>query len=68
MINDKGSCQKKTFFFWETFPKCGWVGWLIPKQGPNPSKHPQITPKIAFSDPDFTFRSPKSLKNPGVDG
>ena len=22
--------------FWEIFPKCGWVRWLIPKQGPNP--------------------------------
>ena len=26
---------KKTFF-WEISPKCGWVAWLIPKQGPNP--------------------------------
>ena len=39
----KGGCQKKRFF-WDIFPKCGWVGWLIPKQGPNPSKPPQITP------------------------
>ena len=37
-----------------------WV--LIPKQGPNPSKPPQITPKIALFDPNFTFRSPKSKK------
>ena len=29
----KGSCQKN--FFWDIFPKCGWVGWLFPKQGPN---------------------------------
>ena len=57
---------KKKKFFWEIFPKCGWVGWLIPKQGPNPSKPPQITPKIAFFDPNFTFRSPKSHKNPWV--
>merc|ERR1712218_272262 len=63
----KGSCQKKRFF-WEIFPKCGWVGWLIPKQGPNPSKPPQIAPKIAFFDPNFTFRFPKSHKNPGVGG
>ena len=34
-----------------------WVGWLIPKQGPNP-----------FFDPYFTFRFPKSHKNPGVGG
>ena len=39
---------KKKGFFWEISPKCGWVGWLIPKQGPNPSKPPQITLKIAF--------------------
>ena len=59
---------KKKTFFWNIFPKCGWVGWLIPKQGPNPSKPPQIAPKIAFFDPNFTFRSPKSHKNPGVGG
>ena len=59
---------KKTRFFWDIFPKCGWVGWLIPKQGPNPSKPPQIAPKIAFFDPNFTFRFPKSHKNPGVGG
>ena len=56
---------KKTFF-WEISPKCGWVVWLIPKQGPNLSKPPQITPKIALVDPNFTFCSPKSHKNPGV--
>ena len=39
---------------------------VIPKQGPNPSKPPQITPKIAFVDPNFTFCSPKSHKNPEV--
>ena len=44
------------------------MGWLIPKQGPNPSKPPQIAPKIAFFDPNFTFRFPKSHKNPGVGG
>ena len=27
---------KKTFF-WEISPKCGRLGWLITKQGPNPS-------------------------------
>ena len=31
--------------------------------GPKP---PQITPKIALFDPNFTSRSPKSHKNPGV--
>ena len=64
----RGAAKKKTGFFWEISPKCGWVGWLTPKQGPNPSKPPQIAPKIAFFDPNFTFRSPKSHKNPGVGG
>ena len=58
----------KKQFFGEISPKRGWVGWLIPKQGPNPSKPPQITPKIAIVDPNFTFRSPKSHKNPAVGG
>ena len=48
----KGSCQKKRFF-WDIFPKCGWLGWLIPKQGPNPSKPPQITPKNRLFRPEF---------------
>merc|ERR1712218_99190 len=64
----RGAAKKKTGFFWEISPKYGWVGWLTPKQGPNPSKNPQIAPKIAFFDPNFTFRSPKSHKNPGVGG
>ena len=59
---------KKKRFFLDIFPKCGWVGWLIPKQGPNPSNPPQIAPKIALFDPNFTFRFPKSYKNPGVGG
>ena len=63
-----GGLPKKNRFFWEISPKYGWVGWLTPKQGPNPSKPPQIAPKIAFFDPNFTFRSPKSHKNPGVGG
>ena len=70
-----GAADSQTFgdiyqplFFSIKVPKCGWVGWLTPKQGPNPSKPPQIAPKIAFFDPNFTFRSPKSHKNPGVGG
>ena len=31
----EGPPQKKGFI-WEIFPKYWWVGWLIPKQGPNP--------------------------------
>ena len=61
-----GEASKKKPFFWEIFSKCGWVGWLIPKQGPTPSKTPQITAKIAFFDPNFTFCFPKSRKNPWV--
>ena len=37
--------------FLESFSKYWWVGWLIPKQGPKP----QITPQIAFFDPNFTI-------------
>ena len=50
--------KNKAGFFYDIFPKCGWVGWLIPKQGPNPSKPPQIAPKIAFFDPNFTLQKP----------
>ena len=32
---DKGRYKKKRFF-WDIIPKCGLVGWLIPKQGSNP--------------------------------
>ena len=46
-----------------------WVGGETDSQTrfkpPNP---PQITPKIAFLDQNFTFRFPKSYKNPGVGG
>ena len=46
-----------------------WVGGVADSQTrPKPIKTPQITPKIAFFDPNFTFRSPKSHKNPGVGG
>ena len=38
------------------------VGWLIPKQGPHPSK----PPKIAFFDPNFTFCIHNTQKSPGV--
>ena len=58
----------KKQFFGEISPKRGWVGWLIPKQGPNPSKLPQITPKITFFDPNFTFWFPKSHKYSGMGG
>ena len=57
--------KQKKVFFGEIPPKGGWVGWLIPKQGP---KKKQITPKIAFFDPNFTFHFPESHKNPGVGG
>ena len=46
-----------------------WVGGVADSQTRSkPLKTPQITPKIAFFDPNFTFRFPKSHKNPGVDG
>ena len=56
----KGRSKKQQRFFWEISPKCGWwVGWLIPKQGPNPSKSLQTTPKIAFFDLSFSQISQK---------
>ena len=60
--------EGKKRFFWEISPKCGWLVWLIPKQGPNPSIPTQIISKIALFDPNFTFRSPKYNKNPGMGG
>ena len=46
-----------------------WVGGVANSQTRSkPLKTPQITPKIALFDPNFTFRTPKSHKNPGVGG
>ena len=47
-----------------------WVGGVADSQTRSkPLKTPpQITPKIALFDPNFTFRSPKSHKNTGVGG
>ena len=43
-----------------------WVGGVADSQTrPKPLKS---TPKIAFFDPNFTFRFLKSHKNPGVGG
>ena len=43
-------------FFWEISPKCGWVGWLIPKQG-------QKTPKSPWKSTFSTGISPFVLPN-----
>ena len=56
-----GKASKKTFFFWEISPKYGWLGRLIPKQGPNP-------PKSTRKSSSITLCSPKSHKNPWVGG
>ena len=56
---------------YEIFPKCGWVGWLIPKQGPNPSKPlktPPNHPENRLFRPEFHLSYPKSHKNPGMGG
>ena len=74
IVTIRGASSQKTFF-WEFYPKCRWVahpptprvGWLIPKQGPNPSTKTKC-PENRLFDPNFTFRSPKSHKNPGVGG
>ena len=55
----------KTVFFWEIFPKCGWVGWLIPKQGPNPSKPPQLPRKSPFTTQISPFVFPNLTKTLG---
>ena len=44
--------------------KYGWVGRLIPKPGPKSPNHPENR----LSDPNITFRVPKTHKNPGVGG
>ena len=43
-----------------------WVGGLADSQ--TRSKPPQIAPKIAFFNQNFTFRFPRSHKNPVVGG
>ena len=47
-----------------------WVGGLADSQTRSKpfNPPPQITPKIAFFDPKFTFNFSKSHKNPGVGG
>ena len=55
----------KKRLFWEIFPKCGWMGWLIPKQGPIPSKPPQITPKSPFLTQISPFVFPNLTKTLG---
>ena len=57
-----GEASKKKRFFWEIFPKCGWVGWLIPKQGPTPSKSPR---KLPFSTRISTCVFPNLAKTLG---
>ena len=60
----KGGCQKKKFF-WDIFPKCGWVGWLIPKQCSNPSKPPKSPRKSPFSTQISPFVFPNLTKTLG---
>ena len=46
-----------------------WVGGVADSQTRSkPLKKNQITPKIAFFDPKFIIRPPKSHKNPWVGG
>ena len=42
----------------------GDLGWLTPKQDPNTSKPPQITPKIAFFRPKFHLSFSQILQKP----
>ena len=60
-IDAKGGCKKKTFFF--GYLSQMWVGGVADSQTRFKTlKKNQITPKIAFFDPNFTFRFPKSHK------
>ena len=44
-----------------------WVGGVADSQTRSkPLNTPQITPEIALFDPNFTFCSPKSHKNPDL--
>ena len=58
---------KKNRFFCGDFSQM-WVGGVADSHPRSKPLKKQITPKIAFFDPKFTFRSPKSHKNPGVGG
>ena len=59
--------RKKHVLFGRFLPNVGgWGGW-IPNKVQTPQNPPK-SPKIAFCDPNFTFRFPKSHKNPGVGG
>ena len=64
----KGSQSPKLHVFWGIFSLM-WVGGVADSQTRSkPLKPPQIAPKIAFFDPNFTFPFPKSHKNPEVGG
>ena len=63
-ITFREAAKKKRFFL--GYLSQMWVGGVADSQ--TRSKPPKITPKIAFFDPNFTFRTPKSHKNPGVGG
>ena len=60
-----GKLPKKTRFFWDIFPKCGWVGWLITKQGPNPSKPPKSPRTSPFSTQISPFVFPNLTQTLG---
>ena len=60
-----GKLPKKKNFFGGNLSQM-WDGGVADSQ--TRSKPLKITPKIAFFDTNFTFRFPKSHKNPGVVG
>ena len=64
VIGFREGIQKKPFF-WDIFPKCGWVGWLIPKQGPNHSNPPKLPRKLPFSTKISPFVFPNLTKTLG---
>ena len=60
--------EKKNVFIFGDFSQMWVCGVADSQTRSKPLKKKQITPKIAFFDPNFTFRFPKSHKNPGVGG
>ena len=57
--------SKKRTFFGESFPKCGWLAWLIPKQSPNSSTTKKSSRKSPFSSRSSPFVFPNLTKTLG---
>ena len=63
-MTSKGTPPKIKPFFLGDFSQM-WMGGVADFQTRSKPLKKQITPKIPFMNPNFTFRSPKSHKKPG---